>query len=301
MKHNAQTTNPLVSVVMPVYNAEGYLEDSIESILNQTYKRLEFIIADDCSTDTSYKILRGYQRKYPKIIKLIRNKKNLKQALSVEKAIRMAKGSYIARMDADDIALPTRIEKQVKYLQKHKDTVAVGTQCLLINQNGHIIGEKKFPVRFEEIYKYIFEFCPAQQPTLMIAKDLLPKEFGYYDHGMAPVEDVEFLFKIFQYGKVENLSEYLHMYRIHGNNSSLRNFKKSFLLTLISRIKGVLYHSYKPTVKGVIVTVFQTLTVFLLPQAVTYGLYRIVKKLDSPKPARLLPEGQLALRISKAL
>jgi hypothetical protein len=190
------------------------------------------------------------------------------------------------------------LEKQVVYLLKHKKTVAVGTQCLLIDSSGAIIGEKKFPTKFEDIYNYIYSFCPAQQPTLMIARKRLPDNFQYYDHGMTPVEDVEFLFKLFQYGKVENMPDYLLMYRIHGKNSSLVNFKRSFFLTLISRIRAVLYYGYRPTVSGVIITFAQAVAILMLPQSLTFFLYKIMKKINSPHFA---PKEQMALQVSKAL
>lgn len=295
-----QKNSPLVSVVMPVYNAAGYIGESIESILNQTYKNFEFIMVDDRSSDDSYKIMKRYARKYPKKIKVILNCHNHHSANAVSKAIALAKGQFIARMDADDIALPNRLEKQVAYLLKHKKTVAVGTQCLLIDSDGAIIGEKKFPTAFKDIYNYIYSFCPAQQPTLMINRKKLPKDFQYYDHGMTPVEDVEFLFKLFQHGNVENMPDYLLMYRIHGKNSSLVNFKRSFFLTLISRIRAVYYYGYRPTVGGVITTFAQAITILLLPQSVTFFLYKIMKKINSPSPTSSAKE-QFTLNVSKAL
>lgn len=291
-------TTPLVSVVMPVYNAAPYLSDAIESIVNQTYKHIEFIIVDDKSTDDSYKIIKRYARRYPKKIIAFQNCHNHHSANAVSKAIAKSKGSFIARMDADDIALPTRLEKQVAYLQKHRKTVALGTQCLLIDQNSAIIGEKKFPTAFADIYKYIYSFCPAQQPTLMIARNRLPKNFQFYDHGMTPVEDVELLFKLFQYGNVENLPDYLHMYRIHGKNSSLVNFKQSFFLTLISRIRAVFYYGYRPTPAGVLATFAQTIAILVLPQSITFTLYRLMKKINSP---RFTLKESLALEVSKVL
>lgn len=268
---------PLVSVVMPVYNAAPYLVAAIESILQQTYKHIEFIIVDDQSTDISWEILKAYAKKYPQI-KIFRNRTNQKSALTVNKAIAKTTGTFIARMDADDIALPNRLEKQVTYLLSHPATVVVGGQCILIDKNGDRIGEKTFPLTHEEIYKYIFQFCPAQQPTLMIAKDRLPQAFKYYDHGMTPVEDVELLFKFFPHGKVENLPDVLLQYRIHGKNSSLINVKKSFFLTLISRIRGVLFYGYRPTLAGVLFTIAQTLVVMIFPTRFLLMLYTIMRK-----------------------
>lgn len=274
------TRQPLVSVVMPVYNAGDFLVDAIESILNQTYKNFEFIIVDDASTDTSWKILKSYARANKKI-KLLRNATNKGVSITTKRAISYAKGDFIARMDADDISLPQRLEKQVEYLLKHKKTVAIGSQCLLINKNGNIIGEKKFPQRFEDIYKYIYRFVPVQQPTLMIARKRLPSDFVYYVDGMNTAEEIELFFKLFQYGKVENLPHYLFLYRLHSKNTSLINVKRTFALTLIARIKALFLYGYKPRFLDILITIVQTCMVLILPQKVILFCYKTTRKLST--------------------
>ena len=221
---------PFVSVVMPVYNAGDFLVEAIESILCQTYKNIEFIMIDDASTDNSWEIMKTYQERYPDIIRISQNRTNLKQAATVEQAMRLARGAFIARMDADDIALPSRLEKQLMYLLTHKDVIAVGGQCALINTEGYIIGEKRFPLTFTDVYRYIFEFIPLQQPTLMIAQERIPHFVEFYNPDLSPVEDVEMLFRLFRFGKVENLADTVLLYRIHDHNSSRMNLKKSFFI-----------------------------------------------------------------------
>lgn len=269
---------PLVSVVMPVYNAGRFLSESVKSILAQTYRDFEFIIVDDASEDSSWQIIQDLARKN-KQIKIHRNPQNLGVSETVKKAISLAKGEFLARMDADDIALPQRIERQVDYLINHKETVAVGGQCLLINKNGDVIGEKTFPTSFSDIYKYIWKFIPLQQPTLMIAKNRLPKKFKYYRDGMDTAEEVELLFKLFQYGKVENLPDTMLMYRLHDKNTSLRDIRKTFLLTLLARIRGVFFYGYKPTPSGIITTLLQTCVAILLPRKPTLFLYKRLRKI----------------------
>lgn len=285
---------PILTVVMPVYNAESYLCDSIDSILTQTFTDFEFIIVDDASTDSSIEILKRYENK-DKRIKLIRNEKNLMQGASVTRALNEAQGDFIARMDADDISDKYRFEKQINFLRNNRKVVAVGSQCRLINKKGKIVGEKTFPTDFESIYKYIFEFCPVQQPTMMFAVKRLPFDFKFYDHGMSPVEDVELLLKLFKYGKVENMNEYLLKYRIHGENSSLRNLRKSFLLTFISRMRGILKHGYVPTPKGLLVTFAQLVIVMTLPQNVSFTLYQFAKDFTFPSLSFFTPNNLLAM------
>lgn len=272
----------LVSVVMPVYNAGAFLQEAVKSILSQTYRNFEFIIIDDASEDDSWQILQNFTHKHNKI-RIYRNSQNLGVSETVKKAIALARGNFLARMDADDIALPERLEKQVNYLLNHKETVAVGGQCLLMNKNGNVVGEKNFPTSFSDIYKYIYKFVPVQQPTLMIARHRLPKQFKYYRDGMDTAEEVELLFKLFKYGKVENLPDTVLMYRLHDKNTSLSDIRKTFLLTLLARIRGLLLYGYKPTLSGVAVTLLQTSVALLLPRKFTLFLYKKLRGLDAPQ------------------
>lgn len=288
MKKNQNTKRPFVSVIMPVYNAGDFLVQSIESILKQTYKNFEFIIIDDASTDSSYQILKKFKKR-DKRIRIFRiAKKNIGVSETVKYAITKAKGDFIARMDADDVAIKTRISKQVVFLLKNRNTVAVGGQCSIINKNGEVIGEKIFPTKFKEIYSYIFKFVPLQQPTLMIARKRLPKDFEFYHDGLDTAEELELLFKLFQYGKVENLGDIVLLYRLHDKNTSLKDIKKTFLYTLLSRFRAVIKYHYRPTITGIIFTLFQALLVLLLPQTLVFWLYEKMRKLHySMKYSRL--------------
>ncbi|TXJ00169.1 MAG: glycosyltransferase family 2 protein [Neisseriales bacterium] len=136
-------TAPIISVVMPVYNAEKYITEAVESILNQTYSDFEFIIIDDCSTDSSYQILQKYAEK-DKRIRIFRNDTNRKQAYTKNFAIKLAKGKFIAFMDADDISLPARFTKQVTFMESHPDIGVCGTWIKVFIDDIHkVIPPKK--------------------------------------------------------------------------------------------------------------------------------------------------------------
>jgi glycosyltransferase involved in cell wall biosynthesis len=179
---NSKNNKPFVSVIMPVYNAGEYLAQSIESILAQTYKNFEFIIVDDASTDTSWKIIEWYQKRYPKIIKATHLKHNMNRGgdSCANIAYHQAKGSFIARMDADDIAAPDRLDVQVNYLLDHPDVLLLGSQATVINKAGKVIGFKHVPKIHDEIYESYFVFHPIIHPTVMLRRALLPKRKDLY-------------------------------------------------------------------------------------------------------------------------
>ena len=126
---------PKVTVFMTVYNGEKFLDECIKSILNQTLQDFEFIIVNDGSTDGSQGILNKYAGKDSRI-KIIQNRQNFGVPKSLNKAIRAAKGEYLARMDADDIALPQRLEKQVDFLEKHREFFLIGCGAVYLDEKG---------------------------------------------------------------------------------------------------------------------------------------------------------------------
>jgi len=260
----------LVSILMPVYNAEAYLSETLETIQSQTYQNWELFAIDDWSTDKSHDILLDFAKK-DKRIKVYRNGKHRGVAGAANLALSMIKSNYVARMDADDLMHPERIAKQLKFLKENPDVVIVGSQCVLIDQNGQKIGEKKFPTKNNDIVKMIFRSIPIQQPSMMINRSLLPKDFIAYDQNKNTAEEVELLFKLFKYGKAANLADFLHFYRLHGKNTSLKDPKKTFYLTFLTRLK----YAYKVNVLDLFFNFLQLTVIFILPKKLIFPLYSL--------------------------
>ena len=174
--------SPLVSVIMPVFNAGHYLVPAIESILNQSYSNFELIIVNDASTDDSLMVINSYHKQFPKKIKVISLNNNLNKGgdSCANLAIEQAKGKYIAKMDADDIAHPDRIKLQVEYLEKHPKTFLVGSQAYVIDKNGDIIGDKTEPLSHKEIYNSYLTFHPIIHPTAMVRRNLSKNKLFKY-------------------------------------------------------------------------------------------------------------------------
>jgi len=276
---NYRIKKPILTVYMPVFNASLYLSSAIESILSQTYSNFEFIIIDDASTDNSWQIIQKYS-KIDKRIRAFKNKLNLGVSLTSNIAITMARGKFLARMDADDISLPSRLEKQIKYLQKNKNTVAIGSQCICIDADNKIIGSKKFPTSFLKISKMLIWAVPLQQPSLMINLNLIPTNFAWYDRDKSSAEEVNLMFKLLKFGRLANLPDYLLYYRQTPTSLSHRNPKLTFYLTLQSRILAI-ENGYKPNVAGIILNFIQLITVFILPSKTINLVWNLIRGITS--------------------
>lgn len=200
--------NELISVILPVYNGEKYLKESIESILNQTYTNFEFIIIDDGSKDSSLEIIREYEKEDERIVVVSRENKGLIATLN--EGMERAKGKYIARMDQDDISLPERFERQIKVM-KNNNIMVCGTYTKVIDEDGKYIKDGIVPTQDDEIVKKLLECTnPLFHPTVMFKKfdNIFYNEFAHN------CEDYELWLKYTEIGKIENLPEYLLKYRI---------------------------------------------------------------------------------------
>lgn len=200
---------PLVSVVMPVYNAEKYLTEAIDSILGQVYKNIELIIIDDCSSDNSVKIVESYSDSR---IRFFRNEVNLKQPRTRNKGIALANGKYIANMDADDISLPERISKQVAFMEKNTDVDVCGTSIKCFG--GALERVWKYPVESRELLVWSVINSPFAHPTVMIRKSSIEKYKITYSVDFKYAQDFELWSRLALQGcKFYNLPEVLLHYR----------------------------------------------------------------------------------------
>jgi len=298
-----QNIQPKVSVYMPVFNAEDYVAEAIESVLNQTYKNLELIIVDDASKDSSWKIVSRYAKKYPTKIKAIRLKKNLNRGgdAAGNVAFTRSSGEYMARMDADDVAVPDRIEKQVAFLMEHPTFAVVGTSAHVVNKEGEIVGEKKMPLKHKDIYDEFFTFHPMIHPTIMVRKAALNGRKNLYRIEYGANNDYLTFIELISKGyRFANLNEKLLYYRVHGKNDSLVQVKSRFLNSLRIRYRAIREFGYKPSLRAVLKLIAQVILVTLLPERAIVPVYMIVRGIN--KPLDYLPRLHISLikKVAKA-
>lgn len=223
--------HPLVSVIMPVHNGERYLSEAIESILNQTYKNIEFIILNDGSTDATASILSHYEAKERINVHQFEKNRGIIEVLN--EGISLAKGKYIARMDADDISLSTRFEKQVEFLENHPNHALVGCKIELV------FGGRKPSGIYPQLYSSSEKlrisslfYCPFSHPTIMM-RTSIAQELGYRS-SYIKTEDYELWNRLLQHHLAANLEERLLFYRMHPSQET--QVRKDILLSNLKRL-----------------------------------------------------------------
>lgn len=260
---------------MPVYNPGKYLVDAIDSILSQTFSNFEFIIVDDASTDGSWKIIKSFAKKDSRII-AFKNKINLGVSLTSNIAISQARGKYIARMDSDDVSTPDRLQKQVDFLKNHPQTIVVGGQCAIVDENNQVVGFKKFPLTQNQIKDMIFWAVPIQQGYMMVNTSLLPKNFTWYHPSKFSAEEVDLYFNLFKYGDFANLPDNLYFYRKISTSLSHQNPKKTFWITLKSRLNAV-KNGFNPSLLAVIINLIQIGVILVIPTQIIMSLWYLIR------------------------
>ncbi len=216
---------------MPVFNSENYLEESILSILNQTYKNFELIILDDGSTDESKHIIAQYAQS-DKRIRPYYSSKNIGIVKRLNEGLSLAEGNIIARMDSDDISLPKRLETQLLFLNDNPQIDVVGASTITIDSNGAQTDVIRRTTNSIHLYWISFFSNPLSHPTVMFKKESILAMGGYL-LSQYPVEDFDLWIRVMKSGRISNIAEPLLKYRIHPNsisksnsNSQLEKFNK---------------------------------------------------------------------------
>ena len=204
---------PDISVIMSVYNGEAYLREAIESVRNQTFKNWELIVINDCSTDSTAKILEDFSLMDERI-KVHTNEVNLRLPTSLNKAISLSEGKYIARMDADDICLPDRFEKQYKFMEENGDVALSSCRFMTVKNGVYMSGGAGGRCDFEALRAMLLVANPILHPGV-IAKAEILKRFNY-DTTLTCTEDLELWTRmVMENQKVEIFPECLLIYRLH--------------------------------------------------------------------------------------
>ena len=222
---------PIISVVMSVYNGQTFLAEAVNSILRQTLREFEFLVIDDGSADRTAEILADYARRDGRIRVL--HHENKGRATSLNIGINLAVGGYIARMDADDIALPCRLEQQVAFMERHQEVGLLGGAIELINTTGQVLNTLRPPLSDSEIRSLMLHHNPYH-PAVIMRKEVALAAGGYRK-ALLDAEDYDLYLRISERSQLANLDKPILQYRIHPGQVSICNTRHQALCVLAAR------------------------------------------------------------------
>ena len=230
---------PKITVLMSVYNGGRYLKEAIDSILNQSFMDFEFLIINDCSTDTSKEIILSYND--PRI-RLIDNEKNIGLTKSLNRGLQLAKGEYVARQDADDVSLPKRLEKEMKTAVEYPQTILISTgfDNFISSFNKNVLIEPsraRDKIEFIEFKDLIKGNSIFHGTVLFKKKDIL--DINGYDEKFKHAQDYDLWLRISKRGKIIKLKEVLYFRRLHFNSVSMRNIIKQEYFAKLAKKKNL--------------------------------------------------------------
>ncbi|HEX4747005.1 MAG TPA: glycosyltransferase [Gaiellaceae bacterium] len=212
-------TAPLVTVLLAVHDGERYLQTAVASILGQTVADLELVVVDDASTDRSPALL---ERVADRRLRVLRNEEQLGLAGSLNRGLAEARGTYVARLDADDIALPRRLELQLGRIRSAPRAAVVGSAVLDLDTGGRAGAVHAMPVGATEVRWAALFSSPFFHPTVLVERDLLERQGLRYDESYVESEDYELWSRLLEIADGDNVVEPLVLYRVHAEQASQR-------------------------------------------------------------------------------
>ena len=217
-------SHPQVSIVMPVYNAERYVTEAVESVLSQTFSDFEFLVFDDGSTDRSLMIVEQYAARDQRLRVFAKQHKGYAPWLN--EGIRIARGDFIARMDADDVSLNQRLKHQVKYLHDNPRCVAVGCDFVIIDGSGQELGTDRLERRPEVIEQLLLNGTHGvlPHPASMMRREAVVA-IGSYREKFEGIEDFDLWLRLIEVGQLTNIPHILFKYRLHPTSVCSTQFR----------------------------------------------------------------------------
>jgi len=220
-------SRPTVTVLMTVFNAGRFLDAAIRSITTQAFRDFEFLIVDDASTDGSVAVVEEWERRDPRI-RLVRNEVNKGQTPCLNQGLRLARGKWTARQDADDLSHPIRLSEQHQFTTIHPDVVLLGTNGRIIDQQDRLVGLLDAPLTHEAI-KWTSPFLnPFMHTSVMFRTDIIREEFGGYDENFRIAQDYDLWTRVLARHQAANLPQRLVGYRHLESSLSKTGRERAF-------------------------------------------------------------------------
>ncbi|TAE34119.1 MAG: glycosyltransferase [Cytophagales bacterium] len=264
---------------MPVHNGERYLAQAIESVLNQSFTNFEMLIVNDGSNDSTAAILEEYAYR-DKRIRILTNK--AAQGYGGEKAsngaYKLAKGQYVAKLDADDVARPDRLAKQVAFLNNNPTIFLVGSFLEIIDTNGKVTSSREYPTGHQDIYQSFYYRNPIGHPSIMFRNGLIKGDF--YQLRFPALNDYYSFFRLIQAGyPMANIPEYLVQYRIHDSNTVFTDLRRKWKINMSIKRSFIDDYKFRPSFVDKLLLSIITLTVNSLPEKFLVSVMNQARKI----------------------
>lgn len=228
MRRASHPKSPEVSVLMSCYNASRWLHEAIGSVLTQTFENFEFILVDDGSTDETWSIIQSYRDRDERIVSI--SKKNTGLPDSLNAGIAIARGAWIARVDADDLCEPTRLEEQINFVRKHTEVVLLGTGCVEIDEQGRVKKRHLYPSGHRSLVRHLLRLQRFFPHSSAFYRLDIAKKVGGYNIRFSNTDDLRLWLEFLLIGKIACLPKSLvrirtHSGQISNENSGRRQFR----------------------------------------------------------------------------
>ena len=258
-----QSNNPLVSILIATYNSENFIKETLDSVLNQTYKNLEIVLCDDASSDNTVNILKEYQKKDERV-KIIQNNKNLGISLNMNNGSRQCNGKYIAILDGDDWAYPYRIEEQVKLMEENPKVVLCSGYMDICDETLNVKTTRKYPLEDKNIRKAIIRYNPICHPASMWRTSELKKTTLYSDN-FTIARDYDLLVRISKFGEYRNIGKPLIKYRVREESETGKRVRQTQWYSFYVQMKAHFEYGFPLKFGDKVFLFFRLIATVILP------------------------------------
>ncbi|MFA7296941.1 MAG: glycosyltransferase family 2 protein [Dehalococcoidia bacterium] len=275
--HAAAPTSgvPRVSVVMPAYNAETTIAETLDSILAQTFEDFELVAVDDCSTDATPRILAEYAARDPRV-RVVRNERNSRICRTLNHGIEVARAALIARIDADDWCYPDRLAKQVAYMDAHPEVVVSGGTIEICDERLQPLTIRAYHPDDRAIRAQLFRYSPFAHPAVIYRTEAV-RAVGGYNPSLREGEDYDLYFRLGTLGAFGNLPDRLIRLRTSRTSLTQVQGRRLELRTLYIRVKAVSEYGYRMSVMDATYFAAQLVTMFLMPSWLRFWAFAFVR------------------------
>ena len=262
---------PLISVLMPVYNGEEFVARAVECVLAQTYGNFELLIGNDASTDGTRSIVESFAAKDPRVV-VINNAENLYIAGNRNMLLSRARGKYVAWADADDESLPTRLERQVRFLEAHPEVGMCGGYLEIFGNTSANGSVRAYPHADTEIRRKIFRYVPLAQPAAMVRAEALAA-VGDFDLTTPPAEDLDMLFRVGSRYQLGNVDGPVIRYRDHATSATYKRLRTIEKVSVRTRVRNFKNPAYSAGIGDRLYNAAHWLSIWVMPPTWKIALF----------------------------